>query len=302
MSLRTKALLGAFIGCLVFVGPASAQSADEEGSVAVTVNGHKITADEIKLAADDILPQMRDVPPKLRYAFVVEYLIERHLLAQEAVRQKLIDSEEYKKRIRFYQAKALRDAYFTEFIQPKISEEQVRKRYDEEAAKVEPEPRARARHILVGSEAEAKEIFSQLSKGGNFEELAKKYSTDGSKDYGGDLGYFTAAEMVPEFSQTVFSMKPGQVSQPVKTDFGWHVIKLEDIRPGGPQPYDVVKKPIRLVMLRNLVQQTIQDLRNSGDVEINDPELAKLQDELTATRKALEERQNTGGGKSDKKN
>ena len=108
--------------------------------------------------------------------------------------------------------------------------------------------------------------------------------------------------MVPEFSKAVFAMQKGQVSQPVKTDFGWHVIKLEDIRPGGPQPYDVVKKPIRLVMLRNLVQQTIQDLRKSGNVEIIDPELAKLQEELAATRRAIEERRNTGSGKSDRQN
>lgn len=299
MSFRTKALLGAMISCLMLAGPAVAQSQDDDGTVAVKVNGHNITADEIKLAADDILPQMRDVPPKLRFAFVVEYLVERHLLAQEAVRQKLIDSEEYKQRIRFYQAKALRDAYFAKFIRPKVSDAEVKKRYDEEAAKVEPEPRARARHILVGSEAEAKEIHSQLSKGGNFEELAKKYSTDGSKDYGGDLGFFTAEDMVPEFSQAVFSMKPGQISQPVKTDFGWHVIKLEDIRPGGPQPFEVVRAPIRLVMLRNLVQETIQELRKNGNIEIVDPELAKLQEELAATRKALEERDKSGG-KSDK--
>ena len=93
MSKRTTTLLAALVSGLVFTGSAFAQSSDDDGTVAVKVNGHKITADEIRLALDDILPQMRDVPPKLRYAFVVEYLVERHLMAQEAVRLKIIESE-----------------------------------------------------------------------------------------------------------------------------------------------------------------------------------------------------------------
>ncbi len=281
-----------------------AQQAGDEGNVAVIVNGHKITADEVALAADDILPQIGEIPPNLRYAFVVEYLVERHLLAQEAVRQKLIDSDEYKKRIRFYQAKALRDALFAETIVPKITDDLVRAEYDRQKEKVPVEPRARARHILVGSEAEAKDIAKRLKDGANFEELAKKYSTDGSKDFGGDLGYFTQAEMVPAFSEAVFSKKKGEVSKPVKTDYGWHIIKLEDMQQGGAQPFERVKEPIRLVMLRKAVQDTVRELREKGKINIVDPDLKRLQEQVREQQKKLEEKQlqEQTGGKSDKQN
>ncbi len=306
MGLHTKAVFGALLGWIALTGLAGAQTADETANVAVKVNGHSITAAEVSLAADDILPHIADVPPKLRYAFVVEYLVERHLMAQEAVRLEMVNGEEYKKRIRFYQAKALRDALFAEKIVPTITEEAVKKAYDKQAAKVKPEPRARARHILVGTEGEAKEVAAQLAKGANFEELAKKYSTDGSKDYGGDLGYFTAAEMVPEFSKAVFTLKRGEISKPVKTDYGWHVIKLEDLRPGGPQPFEQVKQPIRLVLLRKAVQDKVRELRERGKIEIIDPKLAKLQDQVEEQRKKLEEKkllqEGVTSGKSDKKN
>jgi len=300
MNLRTITLFAALVGGGALAGYATAQQAAEEGNVAVTVNGHNITAAEVSLAADDILPQIGEIPPNLRYAFVVEYLVERHLLAQEAVREKLIDSDEYKKRIRFYQAKALRDALFAKNIAPKITEEVIKAEYEKQKSKIPSEPRARARHILVGTEAEAKDIGDRLGKGANFEELAKKYSTDGSKDFGGDLGYFTEAEMVPAFSKAVFALKKGETSGPVKTDYGWHIIKLEDVQQGGAQPYERVREAIRLVLLRKAVQDVVRKLRETGKIDIRDPDLVKLQNQVREQQKKLLKKQEQGGGKSDK--
>ncbi len=305
LGLRTLAVIGALSAWIALPGYAVSQQSDEQGNIAVKVNGHAITAAEVALAADDILPQIGDVPPKLRYAFIVEYLVERHLMAQEAVRLKLIDSDEYKKRIRFYQAKALRDALYATKIIPTITDEDVKKIYDEQAAKVKPVKRARARHILVGTESEAKEIVAQLDKGANFQELAKKYSTDGSKEYGGELGYFTAEEMVPEFSKAVFALDKGAISKPVKTDYGWHVIKLIDVKEGGPQPLEKVKGPIKLALLRQAVQEKINELRKRGKIDIIDPELVKLQDQVEEQRKKFEEQQRKerdSSTKSDKNN
>jgi peptidyl-prolyl cis-trans isomerase C len=303
MKLRTTAALAALAGIIAFAVPANAQQADEKGNVAVKVNGHSITAAEVSMAADDILPQLADVPPKLRFAFIVEYLVERHLMAQAAVRAKMIESEEYKKRIRFYQAKSLRDAYFAEKIVPSITEDMIQAEYDRQVAKVKPEPRARARHILVATEPEAEEIKALIDKGENFEELAKKYSTDGSKDYGGDLGYFSAAEMVQEFSDAVFNLKKGEISGPVKTDDGWHIIKLEEILPGTPLPYDMVKGQIRLALLRNAVQDQVIKLREGAKIEIIDPGLLELADQVAEQRKLQNEKLQQGvSGKSDKQN
>lgn len=287
-----SALLAALTGC-AFTAAAVAQDAGsgEDKTVAI-VNGHEIKVSEIQMATDDIVGQLPDLPAKLRYPFVVEYLVERHLLAQLAVKDGIADTEEYKKRLALYQAKALRDAYFFQKVRPEVTEEEIKASYDEEAAKVAQTERVRARHILVGSEKEAGEILARVEKGEKFEDLAKQYSLDGSKDYGGDLGYFTAPEMVPEFSKAAFALKKGEVSAPVKTDFGWHVIRLEDRKMGAPQPYDQVKSAIRNVLLRKKVQEVIGGLRKEAKIEILDEDLKKFAEEAAKQRRLLEDRQN----------
>lgn len=274
---------------LLLPAAASAQEQSEPSKVVATVNGYDIRANEVQLAADDILPQLTEVPANLRFPFVVEYLIERHLLAQAAVKEGVVESEEYKRRLAFYQAKSLRDAYFAAKLKPTVTEEAVKASYDEQAAKVEAEERARARHILVASEEEAKDIAARLAKGEDFEALAKQYSLDGSKEFGGDLGYFTAEEMVPEFSKTAFSLKIGEVSKPVKTEFGWHVIKLEDRRTGGAQPFEDVKEAIRMVLLRKSVQDKLIELRQAADIEVHDPDLKRLQEMTEQQRDQIDQ-------------
>ena len=264
--------------------------------VVAKVNGHGITVKEIELAADDILPQLPDVPANLRYPFLVEYLIERHLLAQAAVNDGLAESAEYKRRLAFYQAKALRDAYFTEKLKPAVTEVEVKAAYDREAAKIKPEKRARARHILVGTEKDAEAVLARLDKGEKFEDVAKQVSLDGSKDYGGDLGYFSAGEMVSEFSKATFALKPGEMSKPVKTDYGWHIIKLEDFKEGGPQPFDQVKNAIKLVLVREKVQNRLLELRTKAQIEVMDPDLKKLQERSQQQRQQIMQRLQQQGG------
>ncbi|MFW6076609.1 MAG: peptidylprolyl isomerase [Hyphomicrobiales bacterium] len=272
--------------------PAAALGQSESGSeseVVATVNGYDITASEVRLAADDIMPQLGEVPANLRFPFVVEYLVERHLLAQAAVDEGIADSEEYKRRLAFYQAKALRDAYFATELKPSVTDEEVRESYDEQAAKVEAEERIRARHILVASEEEANDISARLADGEAFEELAAEYSLDGSKEQGGDLGYFTAEEMVEPFSQAAFALDVGEVSDPVQTEFGWHVIKLEDRRTGGAQPFEDVEDAIRMVLMRQAVQDKLIELRQNAQIEVHDPDLKRLQEMTEQQRDAIDE-------------
>lgn len=285
-SCAATALLG-----LALALPAHAQEAAKEDKVVAVVNGHEIRVSEVQMATDDIIGQLPDLPPKLRYPFVVEYLIERHLLAQYAVKEGIADTEEYKRRLALYQAKALRDAYFFQKIRPLVTEEEMRKVYDEEAAKLQQTERVRARHILVGTEQEAKDILARLAKGEKFEDLAKKFSLDGSKDYGGDLGYFTAPEMVPEFSKAAFALKVGETSQPIKTDFGWHIIRLEDRKQGAAQPYDQVKSAIRNVLLRRKVGEVMEKIRAASKVEIKDEDLKKYAEEAAQAAKKFQDKQ-----------
>jgi peptidyl-prolyl cis-trans isomerase C len=278
------------------------EAAPSPDKVIAIVNGHEIKVSEAQMASDDIIGLLPDLPPKARYPFVVNYLIERHLLAQRAVKEGVADTKEYKERLALYQAKALRDAYFFEKIKPMVTEEEIKAAYDLEAARVEQTERVRARHILVNTEKEARDIAAKIEKGEKFEDLAKQYSLDGSKEYGGDLGYFTAPEMVAEFSKAAFALKKGEVSQPVKTDFGWHLIKLEDRKMGGAQPFDQVKGAIRNILVRKKVQQVVDETRRAAKVEILDPDLNKMIEELEKKRPASAEQGGdaaASSGKSD---
>jgi peptidyl-prolyl cis-trans isomerase C len=287
-SVKTS-LLAAVFG-LALSQAAIAQETKDDKTVAI-VNGYEIKTSEVQMAAEDVIGQLPNLPPKLRYPFIVDYLIERHLLAQYAVKEGLAETDEYKRRLALYQAKALRDAYLFQKIRPQVTEEELKAAYDEEAAKLAQTERVRARHILVGSEKEAKDILARIGKGEKFEDLAKQYSLDGSKDYGGDLGYFSAPEMVPEFSKAAFALKTGELSQPVKTDFGWHIIKLEDRKMGAAQPYDQVKPAIRNLLLRKKLQEVIATLRSGSKVELLDEDLKKMAAEAAQQRKALEQKQ-----------
>jgi peptidyl-prolyl cis-trans isomerase C len=291
----TRAFLGTSLAVALFAAPlaALAQAQEDKGDdkVVAVVNGHEIKVSEVRMATDDIIGQLPDLPPKLRYPYVVEYLIERHLLAQYAVKEGIADTDEYKRRLALYQAKALRDAYIFQKVRPQVTEEEMKLTYDEEAAKLQQTERVRARHILVGTEKEAKDILARLAKGEKFEDLAKQFSLDGSKDYGGDLGYFTAPEMVPEFSKATFALKVGETSQPVKTDFGWHIIRLEDRKMGAAQPYDQVKSAIRNVLLRKKIAETMDRIRKASKVEILDEDLKKYAEDAAKAASAFRERQ-----------
>lgn len=268
------------------------QQLDGANEVVAKVNGYEIRVSEVRMAFDDVIGQLPNLPKKLRYPFVVEFLVERHLLAQLANKEGIADSEDYKRRLAAYQAKALRDSYLAQVISPKVKEEEIRAVYEAESKKVEETERVRARHILVASEKEAQSILDRLNKGEKFEDLAKQYSLDGSKDYGGDLGYFTAPEMVPAFSKAAFELKQGEISKPIKTDFGWHIIKLEDRKKGQPQPYDQVKGAIRNVLVRQKVNEALASLKDVAKVEILDEDLKKIADETAKQRKLLLEQQN----------
>jgi peptidyl-prolyl cis-trans isomerase C len=280
----------------------------DDNTVIAIVNGYEIRTSEVRMAFDDVIGQLPNLPKKLRYPFVVEFLVERHLLAQLANKEGIADTDDYKRRLAAYQAKALRDSYLSQVISKTVTEEEIKAVYADEAKKLTETERIRARHILVASEKEAATIIDKLAKGEKFEALAKQFSLDGSKDYGGDLGYFSAPEMVPAFSKAAFGLKKGEVSKPVKTDFGWHVIKLEDRKQGTAQPYDQVKNAIRNVLVRQKVQEKLASLKDTAKVEIIDPDLKKVSEEAAAQRKALDAQQGKanvgeeggeGGGKGD---
>jgi peptidyl-prolyl cis-trans isomerase C len=276
--------------------PAETQALTGEDKTVAVVNGYEIKASEVRMAFDDVIGQLPNIPRKLRYPFVVEFLVERHLLAQLSNKEGIGESDDYKRRLAAYQAKALRDSYLAQKIGPTVSEAEIKLVYDEESKKLTETERLRARHILVATEKEAVDLSARLAKGEKFEDLAKQYSLDGSKDFGGDLGYFTAPEMVPEFSKAAFNLQKGETSGPIKTDFGWHIIRVEDRKKGAAQPYDQVKGAIRNVLVRKKVQEKLASLREVAKVDIIDEDLKRFAEEAKKQRKALETQQQNATG------
>jgi peptidyl-prolyl cis-trans isomerase C len=257
-------------GLMISTALAGSRVVAQEDKVVASVNGVAITTNDVEMAAEDLLAQLQSVPPKQRFQFLIEYLVERQLLAQAADKAKIASTDEYKRRLEYYSTKALRDSYFKTKIEPTISDEEAKKRYEEEIAKINPEEEVRARHILVKTEKEAKDVVAELKKGGDFEEIAKAKSIGPSAPRGGDLGYFTKDKMVPEFSEVAFKLKKDQISAPVKTNFGWHIIKVEDRRMQQLQEFDAIKSRIRNVLLRQKVTEIADTLRKNAKIEYLD--------------------------------
>ncbi len=276
-ALHTKYIAAlALFGFALTLGATSPVSAQEKDPVVLTVNGQEIRASEISFAKDEILPHLGGLPPKARYPFIVDYLIERHLLAQAAVRDKINNTDAYKKRLRYYQVKALREAYFAEALRPKVTEEKIREVYNKEKSTSKVRKRARAQHILVATQKEADEIYAKVQKGADFAQLARDHSTDEVAAKGGDLGYFFAEEMVPEFSKVVFDLKKNEVGGPVKTKFGWHIVKLLNMQSIGPRKFEDVQEGIQAILLRELVQGEVAEYKKLSKIEYLDPDLIKL--------------------------
>ena len=173
----------------------------------------------------------------------------------------------------YWKRRALREAYFEKSIQSAITDDEAKAFYNAQAAQTTGGAQIRARHILVKTEEKAKEIYELIAHDGDFVELAKKHSTGPSGPSGGDLGYFGAGQMVPEFSKAAFALKVGEVSEPVKTKFGWHLIKVEDRRESALPPFAQLRPRIIEHLARQKTRKVAAGLRQAAKIEYLDPAL-----------------------------
>jgi peptidyl-prolyl cis-trans isomerase C len=173
-----------------------------------------------------------------------------------------------RRRVRRAEEQELQQALLTREVGDKVNDTAIRARYDQEAAKRQGEPEVHARHILVPTEQAAREAMAELAKGADFAEVAKRRSTGPGADQGGDLGFFKKGDMVPEFAEAAFALQPGQVSPaPVKSPFGWHVIKVEERRAAAPPSYEDAKPQLQRQMLEEGVEQMVQRVRSAAKIE-----------------------------------
>jgi peptidyl-prolyl cis-trans isomerase C len=202
---------------------------------------------------------------------VLRGLVSERLIYKEAVKSGLDKSEDIKKRIENLQKQLVIQTYIENKSKSLITDEQIKALYDEKVAAAKGQEELKARHILVASEAEAKKISADLKKGGDFEKVAKEKSTDkGSGVNGGDLGWFSKEKMVPEFFDATNKLKKGEVSAPVKSSFGWHIIKLEDRRPVKVPPFEESKESLKNELSTKAVQSYVESLLKTATIKYYD--------------------------------
>ena len=223
---------------------------------------------DLAIAADDPALSLPGVDEAQKKTLLVDYMVDLRVGAQAAEAAKIGDTPDFKRKLAYFRDKLLLDDYLEQEAKRAATPEAEHAIYDQTVKLMKPEEEVHARHILVDNEAEAKKIAARIKGGEDFAKVAAETSKDpGSKAEGGDLGWFTKDRMVPDFANAAFAMKPGQVSDPVKTQFGWHVIKVEEKRT-KPQPtFDELKEQIDQHLIRKAQQDMILKLRSEAKIE-----------------------------------
>jgi peptidyl-prolyl cis-trans isomerase C len=256
----------ASLAALLIALPAFAQDAAKP---VAKVDGHTITEEDVRIALDELssgLPQQMDAAQRRTYA--VDYLIDLRIVATQAAKDKLDETADFKKRLSQTRERLLMESILTREGDKGSSDEALRKFYEETVKTLKSEPEVKAKHILVESEAEAKTALERVKKGEDFAKLAAELSKDpGSGKEGGDLGWFEKGRMVPEFSEAAFALEKGQVSEPVKSQFGFHIIKVEDKRDKKPPEFDAVKDQLKRYMTQKAQQDFVLKLREGAKIE-----------------------------------
>jgi peptidyl-prolyl cis-trans isomerase C len=247
---------------------AAAVPAVDPAKVVARVNGIEITEGDLAIAAEDSALQMPNVPDEQKRELLTGYLIDLKLGAKAAEAAKVGSGAEFARKLAYNRDKTLLDEYLDQESKKAVTPEAARKLYDETVKSVPAEQEVRARHILVENEDEAKAIATRVKGGEDFAKVAGEVSKDpGSKTDGGDLGFFTKDRMVEPFAEAAFKMEAGQISDPVKSQFGWHVIKLEEKRMKPVPAFDEMKEQVETYLARKAQQDIILSLREKAKIE-----------------------------------
>jgi peptidyl-prolyl cis-trans isomerase C len=239
----------------------------EDDPVVARVNGVDIRQSDLAFAEEEIGSNMPTIPPEQKRDYLINYLVDVIVLSQAAEKQNIADRPDVKRRLAFDRNRLLMESLLQDAGKSSLNDEAEHKVYDEAVKQVKNEEEVHARHILVPTEEEAKAILAQLKGGADFATLAKEKSKDPGAAEGGDLGYFTKEQMVPEFADVAFKLDKGQLSDPVKTQFGWHIIKVEDKRIKPTPTFEQVKPQIENYVAHRAQAEMVENLRKSANVE-----------------------------------
>ena len=237
--------------------------------VVARINGEELHKSDVSRMVSQLPPQVQQMPIEMIYPAVIDQLVSGKLVSSAGYKAGLADSAEVKDEIKRAEERAVQRAYIQKEIKARITPDAMQKAYQDFLKENPAQEEVKAAHILVEKEDEAKAIIAQLKKGGDFAKLAKEKSKDAAAAaQGGDLGYFTKDAMVEPFANAAFAMKPGEISkEPVKTQFGYHIIKVEDKRT-QPQPtLDEVKPQLEQTLSKDIVTALVEELRGKAKIE-----------------------------------
>ncbi len=235
--------------------------------VLARVDGVEITDEDVALATEDIgatLPQQ--MTPDQRQEYIVNYLIDLKITSKKAEADKLDQGAAFERKMAYFRDKARMQTLLDDIRAKAVTEAEIKKVYDEAAKAQGSEPEVKARHILVETEDQARIVLRRVRGGEDFAKVATEVSKDPGSP-GGDLGWFTKERMVPEFAEVAFKTTPGQISEPVKSRFGWHIIKVEDRRTQTFPPLATVRDQVERFITRRAHTETIEGLRKGAKIE-----------------------------------
>jgi len=259
---------------LAFAAPVSAAEGDP---VVARVNGTEIRASDLAIAEEDVGSNL-PMTGEARRDYLTKYLSDMILVAQAAESKKMQDRDDFKRRLAYSREKLLMEMLLQQEGKASISDGALHQLYEEAKKQMAGEKEVHARHILVETEDQAKAVLAELKQGGDFAAIAKEKSKDPGAQNGGDLGYFTKDQMVPEFAQAAFKLEAGQLSDPVKTQFGWHIIRVDEKRDRPVPEFDKVRDQLENFLSRRSQADLINKLRAQANIEKIEaaPELAPV--------------------------
>lgn len=249
--------------------PAAGGASLGDDPVVARVNGKEFKRSDVLGLLQQLDPQVQQMPLQMIYPQLVEQLVQSQLVTEAGYKAKLQDSAEVKKRLKQAEENFVQQAWLKGEIDKKLTQDKLKAAFDKWTKEHPPQDEVKASHILVKTKEEAEAIIKQLKGGADFAKLAAEKGTDGTKETGGDLGYFVKDQMVKPFADAAFAMKPGEISQtPVQTDFGFHVIKVADKRKQTPPTFDQAAPQLRPMVAQEIAEELVKGLEKTAKVEM----------------------------------
>ena len=256
---------------------------DSNVEIVARIDGINITRDEINRAAEDNFETLIQVPEAQQAFFLSSLVAIQKIAARNAISEGLVNNDAFQQRLAYQKEKILHNIWVAEQVHARVTENDIRAYFDtyvapELAKQNENVEEVQARHILVATQGEAETVIKRLEKGEGFAALAGELSLGPSASRGGNLGYFLAEEMVQAFSDAAFALQPGELSAPVETEFGWHVIRLEDRRVVPPPTFEDLSEQIRAFLEQQERNLFFDELLTSYDFQVYGEETSMLQE------------------------